>query len=117
MGGKDCCYGMCSLILHLENFIDLSIVALGPTMRAGLGIDELQAHPDTVTAATNAALQDIVNPKGASHLPDVNQFAFVLEARISSNDEQLGKPRQIGDDILCDAVSEIFKLWIVPQIG
>jgi hypothetical protein len=72
MSGKDCCDGPCNLILHLENIVDLTIIALGPTVSAGLGVEELRADTDTIAAPANAAFQDITDVEFAPRLPDVN---------------------------------------------
>ena len=54
------------LVLDGEHILELPVVALGPAMNAGHGIDELRRDAHAVTAAANAALQDVAHAKFAA---------------------------------------------------
>ena len=80
MGREDRDDGASDLILDREDVFQLSVVALGPAVRAGGGIDELRRDADTVAGATDAAFEDVANAELAADLSDVRRFAFVLES-------------------------------------
>src|SRR5262245_17318635 len=67
------------LILDREDVLELTVVALGPAMGAGYGIDELHGDANPITAAANAALQDVAHSELAPYLTHVHRFAPVLE--------------------------------------
>jgi len=57
---KDCCHSTSNLILDREDISHDPIVALGPEMGTGHGVDKLRADADALAA--NAALQDVPHP-------------------------------------------------------
>jgi|SRR5215831_19883749 len=60
-----------NLILNSENVPQLAVVALGPTVSAGNGIDELSADADAITSATDAAFENVAHAELAADLPYV----------------------------------------------
>ena len=66
--------------------------------------------------AANAALQDVAHAEIASDLAHVGRLALVLEGGIAGDDEQLGEPRQLGDDIVGNAVAEIVLVLVAAQV-
>src|SRR3979490_1098438 len=81
------------LVLNRKSVLDLAVVAPGPAMGAGGGVDQLGADADAVAGAANAALQDVARAKLAPDLTHVDGLALVPEARIAGDDEQLGETR------------------------
>src|SRR5262245_60612670 len=79
MSGQDRRNRAGQLILDGENVLELTVVALGPAMGAGHGIDELHGDTNPVTTATNAALQDVTHSQLAPHLTHVRRSTLVLE--------------------------------------
>ena len=51
--------------------LQLAVVALGPTVSAGNGIDELSADADAITSATDAAFENVAHAELAADLPYV----------------------------------------------
>ena len=86
-------------------------------MGAGRGVDKLGTDADAVAGAANAALQHVARAKLAPDLPHVDGLALVPEARVAGDDEQLGEPRQLGDDVLGDAVAEVFLIRVAAHAG
>ena len=107
MSGEDRDDRAGNLILDCKDIFELSIVSFGPTVGAGRGIDELRRDADAIAGAADAAFEDVTDAKLATDLPDVRRLAFVLEARVAGDDEQLGEARQLGDDVFGDAVAEV----------
>jgi hypothetical protein len=52
--------------------LGFAVVALGPAMGAGRGIDKLGSDADTVAGAANAALQHVARTQLASDLPHID---------------------------------------------
>ena len=67
-------------------------------------------------SATNAALQNVAHAKLAADLAHVDRLALVLEGGIAGDDEQLGEPRQLGKDILGNAVGEIVLALVAAEV-
>ena len=67
-------------------------------MRPGFGFEKLGGDAHAVSRFANAP-PDVAHAEFASHLPHVNGFALVDEARISGYYEQPFDPRQSGDDV------------------
>ena len=85
-------------------------------MGSGRGIDELSSDADAVTALTNATLQEVAHTQFSPDLSDVNGPALVLEARVAGDNEQVREMRQLGDDVIRDAVGEVFLLGVAAHI-
>src|SRR5262245_65813242 len=85
-------------------------------MGAGHGVGELcrDAYPRSLPA--NAALQDVAHAEIAAYLAHVDALALVLERGIAGDHEQLGEPRQLGNDILGDAVAEVVLALVATNV-
>src|SRR6516164_7820105 len=86
-------------------------------MRAVFAIDQLNVHPYLVTDPPHSAFEDVVHPKLAADLLCVDRFALVGERGISGDHETPGKTREVGRQVVGDAIDEKFLLGIVRQIG
>src|SRR5262245_29547330 len=104
------------LVLHLKDILKPPIVALGPAMGTGRGIDELHRDSYSVTAAANTSLQDVVHAKLASDLAYVDRLSLVLKGGVVGDDEEIGKPRQLRNDILANAVRKIVLFLVAAGI-
>src|SRR5215470_17025692 len=105
------------LVLNSEDVDEFAVVSLGPTVRAGRGIDELRRDADAVAAAPNAALQYISCAQLPPDLPDIDRLALVLEGRIARDNHELRKPRQLGRNVLGNTVAEIVLLRIAAEVS
>src|SRR6516225_6413745 len=85
-------------------------------MGAGGRIDKLAADAHPLPGPAHAALEDIADTKLAADLLWVDGFSFVGECGIASNDEKPAPFRQRRDDVLSNAVDEIFLLGIPTDI-
>src|SRR5262245_47361177 len=104
------------LVLNREHVLDPAVVALGPAMSAGDGVGELHKDADPVASATNATLQNVAYAEFSSDLAYVYRLAPVLERGIAGDDEQLGEPRQLGDDIVGNAAAEIVLALVAIEV-
>src|SRR6476661_8808288 len=73
-------------VLDRKGVLEFAIVALGPKMGTGGGVDQLGTDADAVAGAANAALQHVARAKLAPDLPHVYGLALVAEARIAGDD-------------------------------
>ena len=64
----------------VDQRVQPAIVAIGPDVSAGIGLDELTGNADARSRLANAALQDVANPKLASDLLRGDSLALVSEA-------------------------------------
>src|SRR5262245_48361855 len=108
MGGQDGDNGTHHLILYAKDILEVTVVVLGPAMRPHAGIDQLRGNSDAVAAAPYAAFQHVADAQFASDLTHVYCSALVLEAGIARDHKELREPRQLGNDVLDDAVDQIF---------
>ena len=93
-----------------------AVVALGPQVTAGGGIDQLRRDPHLVVSLAHAAFQHIPHAQLLAHVLYFHRFAFVGEGRVASDDEQAGDLREIGGEVLGDAVAEIVLLGIFAHV-
>src|SRR6516165_7373986 len=85
-------------------------------MGAGGRIDKLAADAHPLPRPAHAALENIADTKLAADLLWVDGFSFVGDCGIASNDEKPAPFRQRSDDVLGNAVDEIFLLGIATDI-
>jgi hypothetical protein len=95
----------------------LTIEALGPQMHVGLGVDQLGADADLIARPPDAAFQYIAHAELAADPLRINRLVSIGEGGIPRDHEHIRDPRQIGRQILGDAIREILLLRIVAQIS
>ena len=95
----------------------ITIVSLGPDVIPGLRVDELRRDPDAAAAAAHAAFDHVAHAEFARHLLDVHGAAFVSEAGIARDHEQRAAARKLRDDVVGDAVREVFLVRITAHVG
>ena len=76
------------LILHGEDVIERTVIALGPQMRAALGLDQLGGDADAIACLAHAAFQHVTDAEIAPDLLHVDRPAPVGGARIARDHEQ-----------------------------
>jgi hypothetical protein len=117
MGSEDRDNRARDLVLDRENVVQLAVVPLSPAVGAGHGIDELRRDPDAVAAPPDAAFQHVTCAQLPADLSEIDRLALVLEGRISPDDQEVGKARQFGCNVLGNAVAEIVLLRVGIEIG
>src|SRR6516162_3023976 len=85
-------------------------------MGAGGRIDKLAADAHPLPGPAHAALENIADTKLAADLLWVDGFSFIGECGIAGDDEKPAPFRQRSDDVLGDAVDEIFLLEIAAHV-
>ena len=82
-GVQRVCQARDDFVLHVEEIGQRLIEPLGPEMIACFGVDELHIDAHAVSAALNAALEDITDVQLAADRLHVERLAFVGEGRIA----------------------------------
>jgi hypothetical protein len=85
-------------------------------MRVGLGVDQLGVNADPVAGSPDAPLQQVTHAQLAADSFRVYRLVPVCEGGIARDHEHIGDPREIGRQILGDAIREILLIWIVAKI-
>src|SRR5689334_2085042 len=81
-----------------------------------MAVDQLDDDPHALAVLPDAALQHIADPKLAADLLDLHRPAAISERRIVRDHQKAGHLREIGGDIVGDAVAEIPLLRVAAQI-
>ena len=98
---------MGDLVLNGEDVGEIAVVAVGPEVTAVFALDELRGDAHARAGLADAAFQDESDPEILAHPLHVHRPALVDKRRIARDDEQAGDLRQVGDDVLGDAIAEI----------
>src|SRR5215218_3328744 len=88
------------LVLDGEEVAELAVVAVGPDVLAGLGVDELRRDPHAPASDSHAALEHVADAERLGDLAHIHGLPFVGEARVAGDDEQPAQARERGDEIL-----------------
>ena len=85
-------------------------------MAVGAPVDQLRGDPHPVVQLAHAAFEQILHAQPRGHAVKVLGAALVGEGRVARDDEQRGDLREIGDDVLGDAVAEIVLLGVARHV-
>jgi hypothetical protein len=89
---------------------------IGPQMRPSACVNQLSGDADSIGAFAHRAFEHVPNAQFAADPLHVDVLALVGEARIAGEDGQPADAGEGGDDLLDNAVGEIFLLRIAAQI-
>ena len=76
-------------------------------MLAAFGVDKLDVHTHAAGVALDRPFKHIADPKLLADFPGVDILAFEREGRVAGDHERAAQARQIGGQVLGDAVGEI----------
>ena len=95
------------LALDGENVIERAIIAFGPNVCVGAGIDQLRAYPHAATGPLHTAFQNMRDPE---LLRDVTQIApdaaLVLLHRGAADHLEVGDFCEVGEDFIGHTLGE-----------
>ena len=92
------------------------VEAICPKIGPGASIDELRRDANAVRRLAHTSFHDVAHAQLTPNLLHVDRAPLVGEARIARDDEQPAHARQRRDDVLDDAVGEVFLLRITAQV-
>src|SRR6267378_7728990 len=85
-------------------------------MLTARGLDHLAADANAIARLAQTTLYHVANAEFSGELLRIGPFAFVGEAGVASHDREPARPRQLGDQILGDAVEEEFGLGVAAEV-
>ncbi len=86
-------------------------------MISSYGVDELDVDAHAVSAALDAALEDIADVQLAAGLLQIDVLALVGESGVAPDHERASNARKIGREALRDPVDEVILLRVAADIG
>src|SRR4051812_9857535 len=98
------------LLVDREDVAQLALVTFRPQMAAVRDIDELHCHPDSIPRLAHAALDHLADVQQPPNLANVAGGVSELEARSSRHHTQPANLREVMDELVCQAVTEILVL-------
>ena len=104
-------------VLHVEEIGERLVEPLGPEMTARFGVDELHIDAHAVSAALDAAFEDIADVQLAADLLQIDGLALVGEGRVAPDHERASNARKIGRQALRDPIDEMLLLRVAADIG
>src|SRR5262249_60609611 len=78
--------------------------------------DRLRSYPHAIARFAHAAFQDMAAVQSARDLAHVHRLALEGERGVAGADEQRRYLGEIGDDVLADAVGEVFLLRLAAYV-
>jgi len=103
--------------LQGEQIADVAIEPLGPEVRTGFGIDQLGVDADLRARPLDASFENIAHPQLAADLFGIYWFALVAEGGVAGDHKAAPDARDIGRQVIGNAVGEVFLLRVVAEIG
>src|SRR5208282_99458 len=86
-------------------------------MPAACGVDELCSNAHSLAGTADRAFEHRTHGKLAADSADVDRASLVGEAGIARDDHQTADLRQIGDDVIADAIGEVLLFGIARHVG
>src|ERR1700733_5184020 len=84
--------------------------------RCAPSINKLRVDAHPVLVALYRAFEDITHPQFLTDLLGVDVLAFEGEGSVARDHEAVADARQIGGEVLGDAISEIILAWIAREV-
>ena len=109
-------HGLSDFVLHGENVGKVTVVALGPDMIAGFGLDKLCGHPDAVAGFTETAFEHVADAEFTPDLFHIDRTALEGKGRIPGDHEKRGIAGQRRDDVLGDPIGEELLLGVAAHV-
>ncbi len=105
---------LCNLTLDGEDIIERAVVAFGPEVCVGLGVDQLHVDADSICVSLHAALEQVGYAKLLCNFAHVSGITAFVEHHARAADHlQIRDLRQVGQDFILHAVGEVSVLFVV----
>ena len=105
------------IVLHVEEIGEGLIEPLGPEMTARFGVDELNVDAHAVSAALNAALEDVPDIQLAPDRLQIDGLALVSKGRAAPDHKGAADARQIRSQAFGDTINEILLFRVATHVG
>ena len=104
------------LVLQIEDVVELPVVALGPHVMPGLGVDQLRRHANPAATLAHAALDDVARAQFLADLANIGRDPLEGKGRVAGDHRKRLPQRQRGDDVLGQPVREVVLLGITADV-
>ena len=99
-----------------EDISQIAVVIFRPNVLVTICVDQLHAHSDAVADSTDAAFQKRGYAQRFAYFPSVaHGIAAIRHDRHARDNLQIADLRKIGQNIVLDAVGEVFVLLFVAK--
>ena len=105
-----------NLVLNIKNIFQGTVPLFRPEVVVFFRINQLGGDPNSVAPFSNASFDDVSCPKFTGNLFEILGLSPVGKTRVSRNDREGSPEREIGDDVFCDSIREVFLLRITTHI-
>ena len=109
--------GAHQLVGRGEHVLGAAVEALGPQLVAAVRRRQLRAEAQARSLPAHAARHHVIGTERLCGGAQVGAGAAMAEAGIARDHPQLPEPRQVGDDVLGEAVDQVAELGIAADIG
>ncbi len=103
-------------VLNGEDVLELAVIAFRPDVPVGLCVDQLHGDTDAIADLAHASLEHVFDVELAGNFLHLHRLALVHEGRVARDDEKVAETRQLGDDVLGEAVGKEFLLGIAAHV-
>ena len=100
-------YSFSDLGLNAKNVTQLPVIRLGPELRAGLHVNQVNVDPHLIACLLDATLKDVRYAKLLCDFSEIARFALISLSRSTRNDFQIADLGETGQDFFLDAIAKI----------
>src|SRR5258708_6767997 len=108
--------GLSNFVLHGENVREITVVALGPDMVAGLGLNKLSGHANMAAGFADTTFEHVADAELTADPFHIDRAALEGKGRIPGDHEKRGVAGQRRDDVLGDPISEELLLRVAAHV-
>ena len=105
-----------NLLLNIKEICHLTIELLRPQVAAVADINELGGDPQPIVCFPDTALENRFNIQIFADITNIFRLALVSERGGARGDSDAFYPGQVVDNLLSNAVTEIFLIFLGTQI-
>ena len=105
------------LVLKAEQIAHVAVEPLRPEVRARFSIDELRVYANLLARSTHAPFQEVTHAELAADALCIDRLSLIGEGGATGDYEAPLDAREVGRQVLGNAVGEIFLLRVVAEIG
>ena len=93
--------------LDAKNVTQVPVIRLGPKLRAGLRVNQVNIDPHLIACLLDATLKDVRYAKLLCDFSKIPRFALISLRRSARNDFQIPDLGETRQDFFLDAIREI----------
>ena len=105
------------VVLDRKDIRQIAVVAVGPEVRAGRGVDELRGNPTRLPARRIEPSSTERTPRSRPTARTSTERPLKVKLELRAITSQAGDLRQVGDDVFADAVGEVLLLRVARHVG